>query len=132
MEALGRYAPQVLSILRIVTAAAYFEHGTQKLFAFPAPPPGGNTVAIGSIFGVAALLEVILSPFVFVGLFTRYAAFILSGEMAVAYFMAHYPRSFFPIINGGDAALLYCFIFFYLFFAGGGAWSVDRAIGRKV
>ena len=131
METLTRFAPQVLSILRIVTAAAYFEHGTQKMFAFPTPPAGGHTVAIGSLLGAAALLELILSPFVFVGLFTRYAALLLSGEMAVGYFMFHQPKSFFPIINGGDAALLYCFIFFYLIFAGGGAWSLDRALGRK-
>src|SRR3954471_8520187 len=98
MAFLARFSPQMLSILRIVTALIYFEHGTQKLFGFPAPPPNGMP-AIMSIYGAAALLEVILSPFLFVGLFTRWAAFILSGEMAFAYWMSHAPRNVYPLLN---------------------------------
>jgi|SRR3954463_3976760 putative oxidoreductase len=125
--AMAKYTPQMLSILRIVTALIYLEHGTQKLFAFPAAPPGGLP-ALMTIGGVAALLETILSPFLLVGLFTRPVAFILSGEMAVAYWYAHFPRNFYPVLNGGDAPILFCFVFLFLAVAGGGAWSLDRAL----
>ena len=117
------WAPRVLSILRIVAALLFMEHGTQKLLGFPPSPNPGP--ALLSISGTAGLLELIGGTLLAAGLFTRPVAFILSGEMAFAYWMAHAPRSFFPILNGGDAAILYCFIFLYLAFAGGGPWSVD-------
>jgi len=99
----------------------FMEHGTAKLFGFPAPGPALHGLEIP-----AALIEAVGGLMVALGAYTRFAAFILSGEMALAYFLAHFPRSFFPIANGGDAAVLYCFIFFYFVFAGGGPWSVDR------
>jgi putative oxidoreductase len=122
-------SPVVLSLLRFVTGLAFVEHGTQKLFNFP--PSDHGTVAILSLIGVAGLLEFILGALVAAGLFTRLAAFILSGEMAVAYFMAHFPESFFPTLNGGDAAILFCFIFLYLAFAGGGAIALDKLIFKR-
>lgn len=118
------WAPRVLSILRIVAALLFMEHGTQKLLGFPPSPNPGP--ALFSISGIAGLLELIGGALLAVGLFTRPVAFILSGEMAFAYWIAHAPRSFFPILNGGDAAILYCFIFLYLAFAGGGPWSMDE------
>lgn len=118
------YAPQALAVLRIVTALLFIEHGTQKLFAFPAtemPAP-----QLLSLFGLAGVLEVVGGILLLIGLFTRPVAFLLSGMMAVAYFMVHFPMSFFPINNMGDAAVLFCFVFLYLAFAGPGAWSLDR------
>ena len=118
------WAPRVLSILRIVAALLFFEHGTQKLLGFPAheSPP-----AMWSLSWTAGLLELVGGAFLILGLFTRPVAFILSGQMAFAYWIAHAPRSFFPVLNGGDAAILFCFVFLYLAFAGGGPWSVDAA-----
>jgi len=130
MDSWAKYTPQMLSILRIVAAAIFIAHGTQKLFGFPAPPPSGMPPLM-SIYGAAALLEVILGPLLLVGLFTRWMAFILSGEMAVAYWMSHAPRNFWPLLNGGDAAILYCFVFLFIACAGGGAWSLDRALRGK-
>jgi putative oxidoreductase len=124
VSALEAWSPRALAILRIVTALLFMQHGTQKLFGFPASefsPP------LLSLFGFAALIEVVGGLLVVVGLFTRTAAFIMAGEMAVAYWMAHAPQSFFPTINGGDAAILFCFVFLYLVFAGPGAWSLDAA-----
>jgi len=131
MGSLERFTPYVLSILRIVTALIFIEHGTQKLFGFPALPPSGSTVAIFSLYGAAALMEVILGPLVLVGLLTRPAAFLLSGEMAVAYWYSHAPRSVYPLLNGGDAAILFCFVFLFIAFAGPGPLSLDRLL-RKV
>ena len=122
-------SPLVLSLLRFVTAITFMEHGTQKLFNFP--PSDHGTVAIFSLIGLAGLLEFVLGALVAVGLFTRIAAFILSGEMAVAYFMAHFPHSFFPLLNGGDAAILFCFSFLYIAFAGGGAIGLDRVLFKQ-
>src|SRR5271166_4299292 len=119
---LDRWAPQVLSILRIVVALLFLEHGSSKLFGFPQPMP---TPAIFSMIWFAGVIELAGGVLVTLGLFTRAAAFIMSGEMAIAYFLAHAPRSFFPLLNGGDAAVLYCFVFFYLVFAGPGPWSID-------
>ena len=116
------WRPYVLSILRIVVALLFLEHGLSKFFGFPVPGP-----PLSGLLILAALLETVGGLFLLVGAYTRIVAFILSGEMAFAYFMAHAPRSFFPLANGGDAAILYCFIFLYLAFAGGGPWSVDRA-----
>src|SRR5215213_8614745 len=112
MDSWAKYTPQMLSILRIVAALIFVEHGTQKMFGFPAMPPNGMP-ALMSLGGLAMVLEVVLGSLLLVGLFTRWMAFILSGEMAVAYWMAHFPRSFWPIVNNGDAAILYCFVFLF-------------------
>jgi putative oxidoreductase len=117
--------PHLLSLLRLVVGLLYLEHGMAKLFGFP-HGPGAHTVALFSLLGLAGVLETLGGFLVAVGLFTRPAAFILSGEMAFAYFMAHFPHSFFPLLNGGDAAVLFCFIFLYISLVGGGAWSLDR------
>ncbi|MGH8501606.1 MAG: DoxX family protein [Gammaproteobacteria bacterium] len=117
------WAPRVLSILRIVTAFLFMQHGLQKLFEFPAPP--GFPVELVSLIGLAGILELVGGFLILIGLFTRPVAFILSGEMAFAYFMAHAPQGFWPILNEGELAALYCFVFLYFALAGGGAWSVD-------
>jgi putative oxidoreductase len=124
------WAPRVLSILRIVAALLLIAHGTQKLFNFP--PSEYPSPAFMSLFWIAGALEVVGGLALLLGLFTRPVAFVLSGEMAVAYWMAHAPMSFFPILNAGETAILLCFIFFYLVFAGPGPWSLDayRAEGR--
>jgi putative oxidoreductase len=124
----AKWPPYLLSILRVVAAFIFMEHGAMKLFGFPAPM--GN-VALFSLMGLAGVLEVFGGLMVLVGLFTRAVAFILSGEMAFAYFMAHAPQGFWPVLNHGEAAALYCFIFLYLAAAGGGAWSVDRVLCRR-
>jgi putative oxidoreductase len=121
-DRLQAYAPQALALLRIVTALLFIEHGTMKLFGFP---PSDMSPPLFSLFGFAGVLEVFGGILVLIGLFTRPAALILSGEMAVAYWMAHAPQSFFPVLNGGESAILFCFVFLYLVFAGPGAWSVD-------
>jgi putative oxidoreductase len=123
---LERYAPYALGVLRIITALIFLFHGAQKLFGFPAEPPGGLPPAF-TIFWFGAILELFGGLLVLVGLFTRPVAFILSGEMAVAYWMVHAPKSIYPVLNGGDAAILYCFVFLYLVFAGPGVWSIDQA-----
>jgi putative oxidoreductase len=123
-DRLSRYAPIALAVLRIVAGLLFMEHGTQKLFGFPAGEHAG--VAVGSLPWIAGLLELVLGALIALGLFTRPAAFIASGEMAVAYWMAHAPQNFFPVNNGGDAAILYCFVFLYLVFSGPGALSLDR------
>jgi len=121
-DRLSAYAPQALAVLRIVAALLFIAHGSQKLFGFPAAefsPP------LFSLFGLAGLIEVVGGILVLIGFQTRIAAFIMSGTMAVAYFMVHAPGSFFPTNNGGDAAILFCFVFLYLVFAGPGAWALD-------
>jgi putative oxidoreductase len=128
-ETLERYRPYALAILRIVTGLLFLEHGSQKLFGLPAPPPNGLPAAL-SFFWFGAVLEFFGGLLVLVGLFTRCAAFVLAGEMAVAYWLVHAPRSIFPVVNGGDAAILYCFVFLYLVFAGAGPWSIDRLRAR--
>jgi len=115
----------MLSILRIVAALLFMQHGAQKLFDMPSSSEGG-TVPLLSMIGVAGILEFFGGLLVFLGLCTRPVAFILAGEMAVAYFMVHSPQSFWPIINRGEMAVLYCFVFLYLAFAGGGVWSIDH------
>jgi len=122
-DTLERWSPYILAVLRIVTALIFIEHGTQKLLGFPAPPANGMPPAL-SLFWFGGIL-------LLVGLFTRPVAFLLSGEMAVAYWMVHAPRSFFPVLNGGDPAILYCFIFLYLVFAGPGAWSIDGVLRQS-
>ena len=123
---LERLRPTVLSILRIVAALVFLQHGLSKVFGFPAPGP-----ALTGLLIVAAFLETIGAVLLLVGAYTRLVAFLLSGEMAVAYFLAHEPRSPYPLVNGGDAAILFCFIFLYLVFAGGGPISVDRLVLKQ-
>ena len=123
------WMPQALGGLRIVTSLLFIEHGTQKLFGFPTPAHG--VAPLLSLAGFAGSLEVIGGILLLLGLKTRIAAFILSGEMAVAYFMSHAPRAFFPVLNGGDAAILFCFTFLFLVFSGAGAWSLDSILGRR-
>jgi putative oxidoreductase len=120
---LSPYRPQFLALLRIITALLFLAHGTAKLLGFPET---GASPPLFSIFGLAGILEIVGGILLVLGLFTRPVAFILAGEMAVAYFMAHAPQSFFPIINKGESAILFCFVFLYLVFAGAGAWSVDH------
>jgi putative oxidoreductase len=116
---------RILSVLRIVTAFLFMPHGAQKLFGFLAPE---HTVLppLFSLLGLAGVLEFFGGLFILLGVFTRPVAFILSGEMAVAYFMVHAPKGFWPLRNGGDLAAILSFVFLYLALAGGGAWSVDR------
>lgn len=119
---LDRWSPYMLSVLRIMSALIFMAHGTQKLFGFPATdmqPP------FMSLFWIGGVLELVGGALLVLGLFTRPVAFVLSGMMAVAYFMFHAPASFFPTLNGGDASILYCFVFLYLVFAGPGALSLD-------
>ncbi len=113
--------PYILSVLRIVAALLFIEHGLQKYFGFPSAGP-----PMTPLLYVQGAIEIVGGILLLVGAYTRVVAFILSGDMAAAYFMAHFPRSFFPAINGGDAAVLFCFVFLYLVFAGGGPWSLDR------
>ena len=123
------HAPYFLAILRIVTAAMFMFIGTIKLFAFPVSMiPAGGTVDLFSLLGLAGVLEFLGGALLLVGLCTRPVAFILAGEMAVAYFLGHFSNGFWPMLNGGQPALLYCFIFLYLSAAGAGAWSLDRKI----
>ena len=118
-------APRMRAVLRIVAALIFLEHGTQKLFGFPAPSAAGLP-AMFALAWFAAALELVGGLLLMVGLFTRPVAFILAGEMAFAYWIAHAPRSFFPVLNGGDAAILYCFVFLLLVFSGPGAFSLDE------
>ena len=127
----SRLAPRLLSVLRIVGAFMFILAGTSKLFAFPAGiPPDGGTVELMSQIGLGAILELVGGGLLLLGLFTRPVAFILSGEMAVAYFQFHFPQSFWPSINGGAAAVLFCFVWLYISAAGAGPWSLD-AVRRK-
>jgi putative oxidoreductase len=125
---IAEWTPRMLSILRIVAALLFMEHGTQKLLGFP---PGPNPApALFTLIWVQGVIELVGGVLLAIGLFTRPVAFILAGDMAVAYFMAHAPRSFYPLLNGGDLAITYCFIFLYLSVAGGGIWSLDTARRR--
>lgn len=123
------WSPRVLSIVRIVVALIFLEHGTQKLLGFPM----GERAAVefGTLSWWSGLFELVTGVLLVPGLFSRSAAFIASGEMAVAYWWAHAPRDFFPVNNGGDAAILYCFIFLYLVFSGPGPWSLDAILERR-
>lgn len=123
------WQPRVLSILRIVTAFMFMQHGGQKLFGYPAPQR--YEFDLFSMSGVAGVLELVGGFLILIGLFTRPVAFILSGQMAVAYFIAHAPQAFWPLLNNGELAALFSFIFLYLFVAGGGTWSVDNLIKRN-
>jgi putative oxidoreductase len=123
---LEKQSPYILSVLRIVAALLFLQHGLQKYFGFPSAGP-----PMTPLLYVQGVIEIVGGILLLVGAWTRPVAFVLAGDMAAAYFMAHFPRSFFPAVNGGDGAVLYCFVFFYIFFAGGGPWSVDRSMLRK-
>ena len=125
----GSWAPWLLSVLRIVAAFLFIAHGTQKLFGVPVAQPR-PPMELMSQMGVAGVLEVFGGTLLLVGLFTRPAAFVLAGEMAFAYFTAHAPRSFWPILSGGEPAVLFCFLYLYLAAAGPGPWSLDALIWR--
>lgn len=128
-EALAAWTPRALSILRIVTGLLIIEHGTAKYLSFPAVPSLANVPAL-SMPGIGGMLELVGGALLILGLFTQPVAFLLSGEMAVAYFMVHAPRSFYPLLNGGSLAIVYCFACLYLSTAGGGPWSVDATMKR--
>jgi putative oxidoreductase len=130
MPNLTPWAPRALSILRIVTALLYIEHGLMKLVHFPGPQQGVPS-PLPPLLVAAAAIEIFGGVLITVGLFTRIAAFICSGEMAVAYFMAHAPQSFWPGLNMGGEAILYCFVFLYLVFAGPGEWSLDAQVRKR-
>jgi len=125
----AKWSPYLLSILRIVAAFLFMEHGAQKLFGFPAAR--ANPPAMFSLIWVAGMLEFFGGLPLLLGIFTRPIAFLLSGEMAFAYFLSHAPRGFWPMLNRGELAALYCFVFLYLAAAGGGPWSVERLWRRK-
>jgi putative oxidoreductase len=121
---LEKYQPQLRALLRIMTALLFMEHGLAKLIHFPVPQPGVQG-PLPPLLLAAAIIEVGGGILITIGLFTRLVAFVCAGEMAVGYFLFHFPQSFWPIVNMGEAAILYCFIFLYLAAAGPGAWSVD-------
>ena len=127
MDFLKPYASQILSLFRIMSGLLLLQHGTTKYLSIPVGPQ--NNVSPMTMGGAAGVLELVGGILLILGLFTRPVAFVLSGMTAVAYFYAHSPRGFFPILNGGELAILYCFAFLYLAAAGGGAWSADRARG---
>lgn len=134
---LDSWSPKVLSVLRFVTGLMFLEHGLQKIFHFPpAPmPPGAPAAAahgLPPMIMAAGWIEIVCGILIALGLFGRAAAFIASGEMAVAYFMAHAPRSPFPVNNQGDAAILYCFFFFLIVFTGPGPLSIDGMMKKKI
>lgn len=125
------FAGRVLSILRIAASLVFASAGTMKLFGYPPSPVPMPPFHLLSEMGVAGMLETFGGLAVFLGLFTRPVAFILSGEMAVAYFQYHFPHSIFPTVNNGTAAVLFCFVFLYLSCAGGGEWSLDARMARS-
>jgi putative oxidoreductase len=130
MANLTLWAPRVLSLLRIVAALLFIEHGAMKLFHFPLPQPGVPS-PLPPMLLAAGWLEVAGGSLLALGLFTRPVAFLLSGEMALAYFMVHIKQGPWPALNQGDGPILFCWVFFYLVFAGGGAWSLDAAMRKK-
>jgi putative oxidoreductase len=128
MKFLQPYTAQFRSVLRIMSGLLLLQHGTAKYLSIPIGPM--NNASPFTMSGAAGVLELVGGAMLIIGLFTRPVGFVLSGTMAVAYFFGHASRGFFPIVNGGELAVLYCFVFLYLAAAGGGAWSIDRARGR--
>lgn len=126
-------SPRLQSLLRIVAAILFIQVGTMKLFAFPAGiPPNGGTVRLFSEAGLAGILEVLGGALILLGLFTRPVAFVLAGEMAVAYFQFHFQQGFWPVLNGGQLAMLYCFTWLYFSAAGAGPWSLDSVRAKRL
>lgn len=124
---LGNYSPHFYAILRIVAGVMFAMHGSQKLFGWPGD---GNTVELASMMGVAGIIELVGGILIAIGFLTSWAAFIASGEMAVAFFMTHFPQDWNPLVNQGETAVLYCFLFLYMAARGSGIWSVDAAMNR--
>lgn len=134
MNSLTQFSPYVLGLLRIVAGYTFILHGTAKFWEFPISMTGGKgSVPLASLHGIGGVLEVVFGALIILGLFTRLAAFILSGQMAVAYFMFHATAATFllPLANKGESAVLFCFIFLYFVFAGGGAFSLDNKLSRS-
>jgi putative oxidoreductase len=125
-KALASFAPYAYAIMRIMLGLLFICHGGQKLFGWF----GGQPVPLASLFGLAGIIELVLGLLITIGFLTSYAAFIASGEMAVAYFIAHFRKSFWPLENAGEPAVLFCFIFLFMATQGSGIWSVDAASGR--
>ena len=126
------WAPYLLSVMRLVGAFLFIQYGTAKLLAFPAAVmPGGGTAPLMSLPGFAGALELVGGALLLVGLFTRPVAFLLAGEMAVAYFMGHAPQGFWPVLNQGSPAILFCFLWLYVSSAGPGPWSLDAIVRRE-
>jgi putative oxidoreductase len=126
------WTPQLLSTLRIMAAFLFVQYGSTKILAWPAPiMPGGGTAPLTSLAGIAGLLELVGGPLLLVGWLTRPVAFLLAGEMAVAYFKGHAPQGFWPILNQGAPAVLFCFVWLYLSAAGPGPWSIDALLSRR-
>jgi putative oxidoreductase len=128
-ETMAAWAPRALSVLRIITGLMIIEHGMGKLLGWPVVASYAG-IKLFSLLGAAGIIELVGGTLLILGLFTQPAAFIVSGEMAVAYFMVHAPRSFFPLINGGSLAIIYCFACLYLSTAGAGPWSVDATMKK--
>jgi putative oxidoreductase len=126
---LSGFTPWVLSLLRITTAVLFLEHGLAKYFGWPAPSPAGFQIL--TLLGLAGALEIVGGALLIVGYFSRLTAFILSGDMAYAYFFAHYPKSIYPLVNGGDAAIMFCFIFLTIAVAGAGPVSIDALLALR-
>ncbi len=129
MSKLDNWAPYSLAALRIITALLMLQHATMKFFAFPAPMPMPGPLP--GIIVAAGAIEIVTGTLIVLGLFTRSAAFLASGTMAAAYFMGHATQGFWPVLNQGEAAIMFCFAFFHLIFAGPGAWSLDGLRGRR-
>ena len=127
-EFCAKWHDKFLSVLRIMTGLLFLEHGTAKYLGFPHLEKVPDAM---SLPGIGGMLELVGGALIALGFLTRPVAFLLSGEMAIAYFYAHAPRGFFPMLNGGEAAVLFCFVFIYLFFAGPGPWSIDAMMKRK-
>jgi putative oxidoreductase len=127
VKTLAPFAPYAYALLRIIAGLLFISHGGQKLFGWF----GGQPVPIGSLFGVAGIIEIVLGALITIGLFTSIAAFVASGEMAGAYFIGHFPKSFWPLENQGEPAVLFCFIFLYMATQGSGIWSVDAARAER-
>jgi putative oxidoreductase len=129
-QMLSRWQPVALSLFRFFTGLMLFQFGVAKILKFPPDSPFAK-VELTSLYGIAGMIELTLGGLLVIGLLTRPVAFILSGEMAFAYFISHFPKSFFPVINGGSLAIALCFACLYISTAGGGPYSVDAMIGRK-
>lgn len=129
MPFLEKYTPQLLSVMRIMAGLLFLQHGTTKYLSLPASKFTG--VAPFSLGGIAGMIELVGGLLIVIGLFTRPVAFLCSGLMAAAYFIAHAPKGFYPLLNGGELAALYCFVFLYLAARGGGPWSVDAMRGSS-
>jgi putative oxidoreductase len=125
---LAKWQPAALSLFRFITGLLMFQYGVAKIFKFPVVPMFAD---LPPLIVTAGTIELVFGALLMIGLFTRIAAFILSGEMAFAYFMGHFPKSFFPLLNNGTAAILFCFACLYLSTAGGGPWSVDAMIRKR-